>query len=142
MNLCAKRSSKLMVQERIQSDVARPTCLEPAELHKYLGVAVGYGWHISNLKIYDEPKKLGEFTGAAQDEVRHGACGDHAAISKLGICGGIARMNVVYNVDCFEYMRSLPDKAFDLAVVDPPYFSGPRTARLLREQSKLHRRSS
>lgn len=34
-------------------------------------------------------------------------------------------MNVVYNVDCFEYMRSLPDKAFDLAVVDPPYFSGP-----------------
>ena len=48
---------------RIQSDVARPTCLEPAELHKYLGVAVGYGWHISSLKIYDEPKELGEFTG-------------------------------------------------------------------------------
>lgn len=27
-------------------------------------------------------------------------------------------MNVVYNMDCMEYMRSLPDKAFDLAVVD------------------------
>lgn len=26
-----------------------------------------------------------------------------------------------YNMDCVEYMRSLPDKAFDLAVVDPPY---------------------
>lgn len=48
---------------RIKSDVARPTCLEPTELHKYLGVAVGYGWHISNLKVYDEPKKLSEFTG-------------------------------------------------------------------------------
>lgn len=48
---------------RIQSDVARPTCMEPAELHKYLGVAVGYGWRISDLKIYDEPKKLSEFTG-------------------------------------------------------------------------------
>ena len=24
-----------------------------------------------------------------------------------------------------EYMKTLPDKAFDLAVVDPPYFSGP-----------------
>jgi hypothetical protein len=24
-----------------------------------------------------------------------------------------------------EYMRTLQDKAFDLAVVDPPYFSGP-----------------
>lgn len=31
----------------------------------------------------------------------------------------------VFNVDCMEYMRTLPDKAFDLAVVDPPYFSGP-----------------
>lgn len=25
------------------------------------------------------------------------------------------------NVDCMEYMRGLPDKAFDLAIVDPPY---------------------
>ena len=25
------------------------------------------------------------------------------------------------HVDCMEYMRSLPDKAFDLAIVDPPY---------------------
>jgi len=30
-------------------------------------------------------------------------------------------MNEAYNVDCMEYMRTLPDKAFDLAVVDPPY---------------------
>ena len=30
-------------------------------------------------------------------------------------------MNVVYNMDCMEYMRTLQDKAFDLAVVDPPY---------------------
>ena len=34
-------------------------------------------------------------------------------------------MNIAYNVDCMEYMRALPDKAFDLAVVDPLYFSGP-----------------
>jgi site-specific DNA-methyltransferase (adenine-specific) len=25
------------------------------------------------------------------------------------------------HIDCMEYMRSLPDKAFDLAIVDPPY---------------------
>lgn len=30
-------------------------------------------------------------------------------------------MNIAYNMDCMEYMRTLPDKAFDLAVVDPPY---------------------
>ena len=29
--------------------------------------------------------------------------------------------NVALNVDCMEYMKSIPDKHFDLAVVDPPY---------------------
>lgn len=27
----------------------------------------------------------------------------------------------VYNTDCMEYMKSIPDKFFDLAIVDPPY---------------------
>lgn len=36
-------------------------CLTKDELEKYLDGGVGYGWHISNLKIYDAPKKLGEF---------------------------------------------------------------------------------
>ena len=26
-----------------------------------------------------------------------------------------------YNMDCMEYMRSIPDKFFELAIVDPPY---------------------
>jgi len=30
----------------------------------------------------------------------------------------------VYNTDCLEMMRGLPDKAFDLAIVDPPYGIG------------------
>lgn len=29
--------------------------------------------------------------------------------------------SVVYNQDCLEAMRQMPDKAFDLAIVDPPY---------------------
>lgn len=27
----------------------------------------------------------------------------------------------IYNTDCLEYMRTLPDKAFDLCLADPPY---------------------
>lgn len=27
----------------------------------------------------------------------------------------------VFNVDCMEYMRTLPDKAFQLVIVDPPF---------------------
>lgn len=33
-------------------------------------------------------------------------------------------MNVAYNMDCMEYMSNVPDKYFDLAVVDPPYGIG------------------
>ena len=33
-------------------------------------------------------------------------------------------MNVAYNTDCMEYMKTVPDKYFDLAVVDPPYGIG------------------
>lgn len=32
--------------------------------------------------------------------------------------------SIALNCDCMEYMRSLSDKAFDLAVVDPPYGGG------------------
>lgn len=32
--------------------------------------------------------------------------------------------NEAYNMDCIEYMRSLPDNVFDIAVCDPPYGKG------------------
>ena len=41
--------------------------------------------------------------------------------------------SIVYNMDCMEYMRTLQDKAFDLAVVDPPYFSGPERREVCAE---------
>ena len=28
------------------------------------------------------------------------------------------------NMDCMEYMRTVPDKYFDLAIIDPPYGIG------------------
>jgi predicted transcriptional regulator len=48
----------------LDEDDVLHTCLSAAEMRKYANGARGlYGWHISNLKIYDEPKELGEFTG-------------------------------------------------------------------------------
>lgn len=26
-----------------------------------------------------------------------------------------------YNIDCMDYMKTVPDKHFDLAICDPPY---------------------
>jgi predicted transcriptional regulator len=41
------------------------TCLTDKEIMDYLGNGVeGYGWHISNLVIYDKPKDLSEFFAA------------------------------------------------------------------------------
>ena len=37
------------------------TGLSFEELKEYLGEECGYAWHISDLKIYDKPKELGEF---------------------------------------------------------------------------------
>lgn len=38
----------------------------------------------------------------------------------------------LYLGDCVEYMKTLPDKFFELAIVDPPYFSGPNKANYYR----------
>ena len=34
-------------------------------------------------------------------------------------------MNNFFNADCMDVMREYPNNYFDLAIVDPPYFSGP-----------------
>lgn len=36
-------------------------CLTEEEINAYLGGNPGFGWHISDLKIYDKPRKLDEF---------------------------------------------------------------------------------
>ena len=34
-------------------------------------------------------------------------------------------LNKIYLMDCMEGLKQFPDKYFELAIVDPPYFSGP-----------------
>jgi site-specific DNA-methyltransferase (adenine-specific) len=42
-----------------------------------------------------------------------------------GYAGFEVNMSIeLLNIDCMEYMAGLPDKAFDLAIVDPPYGIG------------------
>lgn len=46
------------------------------------------------------------------------------------------------NGDCMEYMRGLPDKAFELAVVDPPYGIGGDSLHANRSCKKNHLRGA
>lgn len=41
-------------------DAEQQACLTQEEIARYLK-GVGYGWHISNLRIYDTPRELREF---------------------------------------------------------------------------------
>lgn len=34
-----------------------------------------------------------------------------------------------YNMDCMDGMKEFPDKYFDIAIVDPPYFEGPNNRK-------------
>ena len=45
-----------------ENEILAATCLTQDEMFDYIGAGnYGYGWHISNLKIYDKPKELSEF---------------------------------------------------------------------------------
>lgn len=44
------------------NEILAATCLTQDEMFDYIGAGnYGYGWHISDLKIYDKPKELSEF---------------------------------------------------------------------------------
>ena len=49
------------------NDVARQSCLTLKDMHEYWHSKVGYGWHISGLKIYDVPRELREFKKSNRD---------------------------------------------------------------------------
>ena len=79
--------------------VARQSCLTLKDMHEYLKSAKGYGWHISDLKIYDEPKVLSEFWFPAEK------------YCEKELCGGCpydqtADVNGEYEFDC-EWRRPL-----------------------------------
>ena len=44
------------------------------ELHGYLGHCQGYGWHISDLLIYDTPRELSEFSPVCIYKADDGTC--------------------------------------------------------------------
>lgn len=46
------------------------------------------------------------------------------------------RINL-YNQDCLEAMRQMPDKAFDLAIVDPPYRDKNQPTKDMRENGSM-----
>jgi predicted transcriptional regulator len=64
-------------------------CLTEQEVRDYLRLKGGYGWHISNLKIYDKPKELSEFRKPckfAYSSYEEGICYEDCIQGKLEDC--------------------------------------------------------
>ena len=54
--------SGLELQYKPATDLLKAACMSEETTEKYLKGRGGYGWHISNLKIYDRPRPLSDFT--------------------------------------------------------------------------------
>lgn len=54
--------------------VARQSCLNLRDMHEYLQSKIGYGWHISDLVVYDRPKELSEFSPVCRYKNDDGSC--------------------------------------------------------------------
>lgn len=59
--VCDRITEIQLTDEGYDFDVPKMTSLKYEEMEDYLGGKNGYGWHISELKIYDEPKELSDF---------------------------------------------------------------------------------
>lgn len=69
--------------------VARASCLDFGDMHDYLGHKGGYGWHISNLIIYNMPKQLREFKASRTKHVTE------KAFFQEGVCDEIRHVRVL-----------------------------------------------
>ena len=62
----------------------KETCLTSEELCEYLGENVGYGWHISDLRIYDPLRELTEFRRSCPNDLFCESCAMYS--NNNGIC--------------------------------------------------------
>lgn len=72
---CDRIDDISLTDEGYDFDVPKMTCLRYEELEAYLDRKKGYGWHISDLKIYDEPKPLSAFRLWNRPECAYGDLG-------------------------------------------------------------------
>lgn len=76
--------SRFWLNEALLKD----TCLSYDEIKKYAGASEGiYGWHISNLKIYDKPKEICDFRRQCKEDVCCERCAMYS--ENRGQCGNI-----------------------------------------------------
>lgn len=89
------------------NDVARQSCLTLKDMHEYLKGGTGYGWHISNLKIYDTPRELSEFRRWCQNNWYCESCAMYW--ENNGTCGN-ASLQIKRAPQSWCYVEAMKDE--------------------------------
>lgn len=63
-------------QKEMDKSILQQSCLTYYQLHRYAYHDKLYGWHISDLKVYDKPKELSDFFQCHKCEWHEG-CREH-----------------------------------------------------------------
>ena len=84
----------------------KESCLTEQEICDYIGEKDGYGWHISDLHIYDKPKELSEFKKTKERIAR--TCGMQA---RNGLCCAIDHEELCDNLKCC-FKRPCPPQSW------------------------------
>ena len=82
-------------EQSVTNEIARQSCLYYDDMVSYFGNKDGFGWHISDLKIYDKPKELSEFKKTKEKIAS--TCGMQA---RNGLCCAIDHEELCDNIKC------------------------------------------
>ena len=87
-----------------ENEILAATCLTQDEMFDYIGADnYGYGWHISDLKIYDKPKELKEFFKPCPTKEK-GDCLDCDCLADNDY-GGICTNNLTRPPQSWQYVE-------------------------------------
>lgn len=83
----------------MHEEILKMMCLTNDDLNAYGGLKTLYGWHISDLKIYDKPKELSEFR-KLKERIEQ-TCG---CLSNNGLCNAVRYEELCDNIKkcCFK----------------------------------------
>lgn len=94
-------------KQSVTNEIAGQSCLYYDDMVSYFGNKDGFGWHISDLKIYDKPKELSEFK-TPPCEKSEKACGN---------CKWLVKINTSVDYECECYVCSV---ANGIPITRPP----------------------
>lgn len=57
--------------------IIKSACLKPMDIHAYNGTRKAFGWHITDLVVYDEPRELSKFYHYCGDDPNCIGCEAH-----------------------------------------------------------------